>query len=289
MITRMLTLSDRGACRELWLSRFDDAPAFVDWFFHNRFSPANSVGTFDAGALVSMSLGYPMPLTSLHGDVPAWMLSGISTLPSYERQGLMHRTVRFQMRAAAQLGVPVVFNHPVRLHQYDSLGFRPITDTLYYDRSQPVSPDLTFVRCEPSISDMKHLYDVFSSACLGCICRSNTLFLLKMQDYLADNAQILGICQGARLLGYSVVFSSNERVHAEETVALDAYPPLLAALHTLADGRRVTAKLPPFLDVEGDRRAQNVAAFTMESESRDVQDFFGYPSRDGLCFAFDEY
>ena len=290
MITRMLQEQDRDACRLLWQERFDDSQSFIDWFFRNRFSPTHSVGTFDEDNLVSMSLGYPMSLTSPAGDVPAWMLSGISTLPRYERQGLMHSTVRFQMQEAYKQNVPIVFNHPVRLHQYDSLGFRPITDTLYYEGTTGPCVDVPIQPCLPEIQDMLALYDRLCDACFGCVRRSQDQFVLKMQDYHSDHAKILGLADGGRLLGYAVAFFSDDLVYAEEAVAEDdAYPQLLALLHGLAGERRLTAKLPPFLDIAGTRRPQNVAAFTDTCRDGDIQTFFGYPSNQRNCYGIDEY
>lgn len=285
MITRMLEERDGDACRLLWTARFDDAPAFVDWFFRHRFSPSHSAGTFDGGALASMSLGFPMPLTARQGDVPAWMLSGVSTLPQYERRGLMHRTVRFQMREACARGVPVVFNHPVRLHQYDALGFRPVTDTLYYEGVPSTERDSRFRACTPELADMKALYDRLSDACFGCVRRSDDLFALKMQDYLTDGARILGLADGVRLLGYAAMFLTDKGAHAEEVVADGAYPQMLALIGEM--GGTVTAKLPPFVEMPGVRRPQNVAALTDERDARDVQSLFGYPS--SRCFCVDEY
>ena len=48
---RPLTEGDRDQAKALWQTCFNDPPAFVDWFFENRYRPEWSAGTFDGTGL----------------------------------------------------------------------------------------------------------------------------------------------------------------------------------------------------------------------------------------------
>ena len=63
MTIRLLNENDKAQAKALWQSTFDDPPAFVDWFFENRFLPSWSVGMFDEDRLISVVHGTPMELS----------------------------------------------------------------------------------------------------------------------------------------------------------------------------------------------------------------------------------
>ena len=63
MTIRLLTEADREQARGLWQSTFDDPPAFVDWFFENRYLPEWSAGVFRDEEMISVVHGAPMSLS----------------------------------------------------------------------------------------------------------------------------------------------------------------------------------------------------------------------------------
>ena len=132
--TRMATRDDTRRIRALYTQRFDDPPAFTDWLFTKRFSPEHSVLTEEDGTLLCAIQGWPMALRLRGVSVQALMALGVSTLPGYERRGLMHQSYRFFMEQAQRDGFPVVFNHPAKLHTYDSLDHAPVSDRLLVSR-----------------------------------------------------------------------------------------------------------------------------------------------------------
>ena len=43
---RQLTPADLSQAREVWESSFNDQPAFLDWYFRDRFHPEEGLGVF---------------------------------------------------------------------------------------------------------------------------------------------------------------------------------------------------------------------------------------------------
>ena len=95
MTIRLLTRSDLSQTRALWETAFDDPPAFVDWFFENRYLPAWSVGVFDGNKLISAIHGTPMDLSLGDGSFTALMTSGVATIPEERGRGHMYDAMRF--------------------------------------------------------------------------------------------------------------------------------------------------------------------------------------------------
>ena len=111
-LVRAMEPGDLAAVRALWEARFGDSPAFVDWYFTERFSPGTSACLVADGRLVSAIQGYPMRLSIRDRIVPALMVSGVSTAQGYERRGYMHRVMHYILQLARQKGCPLVFHKP---------------------------------------------------------------------------------------------------------------------------------------------------------------------------------
>lgn len=294
MILRSLVASDLRACRELWQARFSDSEPFVNWFFMYRFQPACGVGLFDDTRLISMSLGYPMSLTRPNGStIASWMLSGISTATGYEKRGCMHRVVRLQMEHARMAGIPVVFNHPVNLHQYDSLGFRPITHSRYLNAevlpTQPMDGSRLYVDCD--VSAAYAVYQRNTDRYYGFVHRSKAEFDSKMQDYFSDGGRVARLTRGDETVGYCVYYLKDEMVHVEECLTDPAlYHHLLSSLAEVTGEWRMHAKLPPDIRLPGKVLPQNVAAFTDPGKNPDeIARLFSPDGSQGKCFCVDEY
>ena len=82
-------------------------------------------------------------------------------------------------------------------------------------------------------------------------------FHLKMEDYLSDSARSFLLQEGGETVGYCVFFE-KEGVYGEEVLSLRGYGAMLSELNRIADGRSVTAKLPPDADAAGRLLCQNV-------------------------------
>lgn len=254
MTIRLLTAAEREQAKVLWQNTFDDLPAFVDWFFENRYLPRWSVGVFDGQALISVIHGAPMELSLGIGSFPALMTSGVATVPAARGKGYMHEAMRFLQKHAREQGVHALFNHPQRPGAYAHLGFRPSTFTRYWQGEgeflpgtiRPFSEDEAF-----------RVYSIMADRYAGFVRRDREAFRLKMADYAADGARGFLLEEAGEAVGYCVFFE-KEDVYGEEVLSLSAYGPILHELKRIAGNRSVCAKLPPDADAPGEVLPQNV-------------------------------
>ena len=278
MITRLLTQEDRDKAKALWLSTFDDPPAFVDWFFDHRYLPEWSAGMFDEGKLISVIHGAPMALTAGTTSFQALMTSGVATVPSERGKGHMYAAMRFLQTYAQERGVSALFNHPQRPGAYVHLDFRPSTFTKYWQGEGDFSPG------EIAPFSEEKAYQVYSTIAdryTGLVLRDRDAFHLKMEDYRSDGARGFLMQKTGETVGYCVYFD-KEDVYGEEVLSLKEYGPILHELQRLSPHKSVSAKLPPDADGAGEIRAQNVML-----ASEDI-----WRAMEGSkhpCFCVDEY
>ena len=278
MRTRLLTDDDRKQAKALWKSTFDDPPAFVDWFFENRYRPQWSAGVFDGEELISVIHGFPMELSAGKTSFPALMTSGVATVARERGKGHMYRTMRFLEAHARQQGIPTLFNHPQRRGAYAHLGFRISTFTKYWqgEGSFPMG------EIEPFSED--RAFQVYASASdryAGFVRRNRDAFRLKMADYAADGAKGFLLMEAGEAVGYCVYFD-KEDVYGEEVLSLSGYGPILHELRRIAKDKEVRAKLPPDADAPGEIRPQNV--MLAPDAVWQAMEAAGRP-----CFCVDEY
>ena len=254
MNCRLLTEGDKAQAKALWQTCFDDPPAFVDWFFTNRYRPEWSAGAFDGDTLITAIHGLPMTLSLGKDSFSALMTSGVATQPQAWGQGHMHRTMSFLWDYARSKGIRALFNHPQRPGAYARLGFRPSTYTRYWTGAgtytpgeiAPFSEEAAFV-----------IYQQAASQYAGFALRDRNAFHLKMEDYRSDGAKGFLFMEAGRPMGYAVYFE-EKGIYGEEVLSLGEYGPLLRELNQLAQGQQAAAKLPPDVETAGEIRVQNV-------------------------------
>lgn len=278
MRIRLLTADDRAQAKALWRSTFDDPPAFVDWFFGNRYLPEWSVGVFDGKELISAIHGTPMELSLGDGSFTALMTSGVATVPRERGKGHMYAAMRFLQAEAEKRGVYALFNHPQRPGAYAHLGFRPNTFTKYWQGEGEYRPGHIAPFSE---KEALRVYSFMTRRYVGFALRDRDAFRLKMADYAADGAKGFLLEQAGETVGYCVYFDKEE-VYGEEVLSLAGYGPLLYELKRIAGGRPVSAKLPPDADGSGEVRPQNV--MLAPEEIWKAMEASGRP-----CFCVDEY
>ena len=278
MTIRLLTRSDLSQTRALWETAFDDPPAFVDWFFENRYLPEWSVGVFDGNKLISAIHGNPMDLSLGDGSFTALMTSGVATIPEERGRGHMYDAMRFLQGEAERRGVRALFNHPQRQGAYAHLGFRPSTFTKYW---QGEGEFLQGEIVPFEEGEAFRVYAAMADRYTGFVHRDRDGFLLKMADYAADDARGFLFREAGKTVGYCVYFAKEE-VNGEEVLSLTGYGPMLQELRCIARERPVSAKLPPDADVPGEVGPQNV--MLAPDDIWRAMEASGKP-----CFCVDEY
>lgn len=251
---RCLTDDDRAEVRALWKLRFDDTEPFLDFYFSERWHPESSICAEMDGRIVSVMQGTPMKLRIRDRVLPAMMVSGVSTLPGYEKRGLMHIVFTEMLHLCRRMNIPLVFDHPADATVYESLGHLYCTRTKLYTSLAATRPALWTDK-----PDSLSLYRCYSRATVGyscCTVRSFPSFRSKLREYFCDGGRCLALnAPSGETLGYCIAFPAERGVFAEELLAVNdsAYHALLARLPA---GSR--AKLPPDAPAEGELVSQNV-------------------------------
>ena len=254
---RRLTTADVSAAKQLWRLRFDDGDAFIDWYFSTYFCPQTSIGLFDEEELLSMAHGRLMKMRLYERALPVWMVSGVSTKPGYEKRGYMHLVMQKLLYAGAEDGVPLAFNHPVRLDAYEKLGFVPFTELLLWHGEGADQMDVPLAREPISAKRLLTIYQAATKAYQGCIYRSERDMERRLADHFSDGGRCLMTEQG-----YSLYYLDEQELRAEETLSIGSPLPLIAKLKHLAAGRKLTVKLPADLPLPGERKPWQVIAVT---------------------------
>ena len=254
---RMATPAEREALRSLWQLSFDDPPAFVDWFFANRFLPEYCPVYVEGGHILACLHGLPVHLRLREQILPGVIIAGVSTHPEHRRRGLMHGVLRFFLERLRQEGVPLVSYRPVQLSIYASAGHFPVSDSLYLTLP-PSAPRPAFDPCRQydlveEASALYRCYARFSRNYSTIVDRSYSDFLLKCQDYRSCGGQcIVTLEDSGQVAGYCIYYAGEAQpgggILGEECAALSpaAYSRLWAGLaRRCPPGRTLTLRLPP--------------------------------------------
>ena len=85
---RTLKKGDIGAAKALWEEAFpEDAGEFSDWYFQNRFCPAQCYGLFAGETLLSMGQVAQDALFVNGKTMPANFIRGVATAKAFEGRG----------------------------------------------------------------------------------------------------------------------------------------------------------------------------------------------------------
>lgn len=258
---------DRDEIRALWELRFEDSPAFLDWFFQERFSPDHSAVSVEDGRIVSSIQSYPFHIKIRNAILPCTIIAGVSTLPAYEGRGHMGRTMRFYMNGIAERGGIVIPYRPEILAMYEGFGHYPVSRTAYVQVTKPTCALLDHsmqaipLDLKRDVSAIHACYYRFTQRYSGILSRSLADMRLKLADYASDGANCLGILDGSSLRGYCVYFC-HECVSAEEWIANDSAceQALFQALcyEAAKAGKTLNGKLPPDTSITGNGIALTV-------------------------------
>lgn len=274
-MVRLARAEDREALRDLWQVCFDDAPAFTDWFFRERFVPEYSAVCERGGMIAAAMHGYPLCVRVRDTVVPGAVIAGVSTHPEHRGQGHMHRMMRFFLQEMRERGIVVTPHRPARLQTFFSLGHYPVSDRRLAGRGAgpcTFAPDgEDSALCDAPQEELFSCYTRCMLRYSGMIARSRADYALKCADYASDGARCLLLREDGRAAAYCIYFPRQDALEGEECVAGDAlsYARLCRAMAALAAPQRaLSMKLPD--------DAGEIEGFTSASEPYSVM---------GLCDA----
>ncbi len=268
-----MRIHDRTNAAALWRSIFGDSEAFTSWFFAERFCPEYSFAAYDEGRIVAMTLGRPTQILVEGKQQKALLISGVSTLPEYRGQGLMHCLVRTQVRCAQRDGFSCCYLHPVSETLYAKLGFQNGTDALLIRSDTDRVHSNLIVREESHLAAMQSIYDVLLPTHDGMQLRDEKEFALLLQDYACDGSHTLTAYQKNCPVGY-LIYLDDATVAELLALTKEAYELLLDETARRV-GKPLTAIVPTDCGVTGER------VYSMQYLVFD--DAFRLPLKNGFC------
>jgi len=248
---RFARMEDREQLRDLWGVCFGDSESFLDWFFRERFFPPLASCLERNGEILSALHSYPLHIRLRGRILPASLMAGVGTYPEHRGKGYMRRIILHYMRNLRAADVPVLVQTPANPAYYLSLGHCASTRSRYVEISVPSERPFPSNVEECSLfgdpTALRGCYETVIKKYSGSVARSMADFAYKFRDYASDGARCYVLEEDDAVRGYSVFYGGADRVQAAEMIALDAdaYRTLFAALHHLAAGRKLSAKLPP--------------------------------------------
>lgn len=248
--TRYAEYADRERIRELWKLCFGDSEAFMDWFFSERYFPEFSSVLEEDGVIMSALHSYPLHIRIRNRILPASMLAGVSTHPERNGRGYMKQIFLHYMQRVHALEIPVAIHTPAHLPTFFSRGHFPAADTLHATMAGArgeLPEGVARQSLYEGLAPLQACYQKATGRYSGCVSRTLGDFAYKCRDYASDGGLCLVCRQGEDVLGYAIYYVMEDKLHAEECLALDAgtLAMLLSALRAESDGRALHIKLPP--------------------------------------------
>ncbi|MEA5059575.1 MAG: GNAT family N-acetyltransferase [Candidatus Pelethousia sp.] len=253
---RMATMADRETLKALWQLCFQEEPAFLDWFFNNRFLPDYCPVWEEDGKIAAALHSLPVYISLRDVILPCAIVAGVATHPDCRGRGLMHQLFAFFMGRLQNDGVPLIAHRPVNLEIYHSVGHFPACDSRYIDLSptmpRPATDDCVQWAIARHEVALYRCYACFAKRYSGMVQRSYADFVLKCRDYLSSGAKcIAALDKAGNVEGYCIYFDNayekDNTLLGEECVALSpsAYERLYTALARRSIGRPLNLRLAP--------------------------------------------
>lgn len=273
MILRRMKQNDRAQAEAVWIDVFQESPAFTSYYFDQRFRPEHSFGAFEGDRLIAMAQGRPTEIVVEGRVYPSMLVAGVSTLPEYRRQGLMHRLMTMLIAHAKDNGFACCYLHPVTESLYASLGFQNGADIL------TVHSDLTRLHEAFSLKEgfcadeMLSVYHTLQQTHDGMQVRDETELRTVFTDYAIDGGKVLIAAHGGRTAGY-IIYCPDGLVYELMALSPSAYACLLDEAANRI-GREIKAMVPVDCGLPGERH------YSMQYLVFD--DAFLLPLKNGFC------
>ena len=273
MTVRRLTNADRAQAEAMWREIFGDSEAFTAWYFSDRFLPEHSFGAFEQDRLVSMTLGRPTKIFIGGKPYDAMLISGVSTLPAYRKNGLMHAIMTRQIDHAREIGCACCYLHPVSESLYASLGFRPGTDALRIESDSARTHSPFDLRAGTDLTSMRAVYDTLLLTHDGMQLRDEAEWNALLQDYATDGGKTLVAYAENRPKGY-LCYLADGTVSELFALCPSAYAALLDAVAERIE-QPLKAIVPTDCGLTGER------VYSMQYLV--FNDAFSLPLKNGFC------
>lgn len=223
---RTLKKGDIGAAKALWEEAFpEDAGEFSDWYFQNRFCPAQCYGLFAGETLLSMGQVAQDALFVNGKTMPANFIRGVATAKAFEGRGyaslLLGKVLEELALHGQEISILKTFIHPF----YRRLGYEVYSCRSVQEVAAAQNGDAVCTRYQSieEISELKleqilDCYRAYLRGKSGYLWRSKSYFRQMLQEALDVGGGIL-LAVGEPVKGYCIAYPQNETLFAEEMVA----------------------------------------------------------------------
>ena len=269
----MLKKQDCAQAETLWREIFEESREFTAYYFNRRFCPEYSFGAFEDNRLIAMALGRPTEIWVEGKPHPALLVAGVSTLPEFRKQGLMHRLMTLLIDHALKSGFSCCYLHPVSESLYASLGFRNGTDARII-RSENTRTHEAFICSDVfAANDLLSVYYAVQKTHDGMQIRDEAELATVIGDYATENAKTLIVFECDRPIGY-IIYGDDGTVF--ELLALNGsvYAFLLDEA-ARRSGRELNAIVPTDCGVQG--------KIVYSMQYLVFNDAFRLPLKNGFC------
>ena len=273
MFFRRMNDEDRPQAEAMWRDIFEESAAFASYYFEKRFRPEHAFGAFDGDTLAAMTHGRPTEIMIDGKLYPALLVAGVSTLPAYRKQGLMHKLMTLLIDHAENSGFSCCYLHPVAESLYASLGFKNGADALI------AHSDETRVHRHFDLSErfdaeaILSVYHKMQQTHDGMELRDAEELNLVFGDYAIDNAKVMIALADHQPAGY-IIYCDDGLVYELMALNISAYSFLLDEAAKRV-GKEIKAIVPVDCGLPGER------VFSMQYLV--FNDAFSLPLKNGFC------
>jgi len=250
-LVRIAKENDMEGYYRLWKICFGDSDSFCDWLFQNRFLPDYSVCLEKDGEILSAMQAVPYTIRVREKDLDGAMLCGVSTHPDHRKKGYMRKIFTMEMNLLRKKGVLLAVHTPAVLESYFSYGHFPVADATYVQGKRKWEKRNDFLFFEKNQwEELYSLYDKnIGQRYSGAVRRTTEEFLRKWDDYASDGGKCI-VLRDAKIQGYAFFYLLENQLICPEAVANNGhYEGLLDEIFALANGREVSVKLPPDIEI----------------------------------------
>ncbi|MFP4457401.1 MAG: enhanced intracellular survival protein Eis [Clostridia bacterium] len=221
---------DKDSIRKLWEYCFEDPKEYNDYYFENIFSPENTIVAKNKGKIIgSLQLRtYNMNFFSFKRKVA--LIVGISTLPEYRGQNIMHSIIMHTMKYLYKEDYSMVLltaRYPIIYKKY---GFNYISSHKNYEFPLKNIPEVKLPKSiyikradEKDYNILAALYKNFQESRKIYFERDASIFKQLYEELVVENGNIYLIYKNNEAIGYFFSILSKSQIIIREFVYKDRF------------------------------------------------------------------
>lgn len=235
------TAADTPRIREIWAACFEDTPAFIDWFFENRYSPERTLSLRESGVILSDVQMIPYNVRLRGAALESWFIVGAATMPEARRKGHMARLLEAAYGRMRDTGIWISHLYPFHYDFYRKFGYDVCSERLL-QRFSPadIAGSARMAEAAPWPAEVRPLgpedgpkalarcYQACMAGLDGYVDRDENAMRLRLSEHALDGGQGFIAVRDGETRAYTLYVRQEKKVLCIETVY--AHPLDLAAL-----------------------------------------------------------